>query len=163
MGYAATTIVIWGIQVNGNQARKMIALSHQCMSEYHDQQSCVITDECHHCGPFSKCTDPEKHDTVIKGKPWCHDFNINNDEDIDFFADGADSRIHSLHYDSEFDQFTFGIKYAANGYGCNDNIGKACQNVPLNVKEEWEKFCQPLLDKLRIQKKPDLQVINQTW
>ena len=152
MGYAPTNTVIFGIILTTQQVQEIFA---DKLKQAERKDEC-IGDYFFHIIPNSD----------LEMKPSTYRPDDRSFDDKRFYVEmqspGADSRINSLTFQPQVsDIHYFGIYCAANGYGCWDDIMMYIRNVPQKAKENWQKYCAPILAKHGVFDKPDAHICNQ--
>lgn len=160
MGYASTSIVIYGLKISEDIAKKIYA-------EEIDKNEGVFKDKNLYKGiyfrklPLSKL---DNHKQLTPVTPYKH-----HDEGIDSFvfypkmwAGEADSRVNSLIYEP-MKQHYLGIFIGSNGYAYNDKILHLIRKPPREAIQNFKDCIKPLMSKYRIMEEPDVILVNQVW
>ena len=145
MGYSAKTVLVYGIDLNDAQTRKVTAHIEKLIEEKE-----LPPEDTQYCG-----VDELMNEIDL---PW-----------VVMTYDGADSRLGGMNWLSEYDlnpknprscARTFGIDLGADG--ANMSVAQLLKKgVPKKVVSDWETKVAPLLKKFRITQKPKLMTISQ--
>ena len=131
IGYANTTILIYGIKIEEDIAKKIY---DSIGGEGFEEEIAKIIPE----SEIRK--DPS---FVHNDKQYYNDRFVPN-----LFSLNTDSRVHSLKYDEGFEHI-FGLDIAQNGYGRDDDIANFIQDksVAEKAKGIFDKYIIPFLNK----------------
>lgn len=148
MGYAATTVVILGVELEASECE---ALWDSMRSELKGKG---LSDERIESMSLHEAMDELGYATGSSDLRWA--------------AEGADSRIHNCGmYDKKDDLggYVIGLKVASKGYGANDDIPKA---ILMCSRPDWimdyeDSVGMLLADRLGMSRAPSAQVITQVW
>ena len=148
MGYASTTIVVYGVRLDGNDAEKL-----------YNHMNSLGTPGRGKYGEY-ECYADQLLDELNK--------KYGGDRYYpDVLSDDTDSRVNSLRFDFDDGWYShvFGVFIASRGYGCDDKLEKyICAKQPKQVLDVWNKVCKPMLDAAGIKNsKPDIVLVNQVW
>jgi hypothetical protein len=176
MGYAATTIVVYGVPVTQEQAKEindnLIENYEKAVKEGRERdytEALLAQEEKDFHLRTMRGEDEEKFLSRVKKnytplKSKLHDTGCGGTVyDVQLFADGADSRIDSMHYSEEGHDHYFGVYVGSKGYAYHDQIGKLAANIPKAAKANLEKYVRPVLKKMGIKDEPEVHLINQVW
>lgn len=141
MGYAQTTIVVWGVELTNKQAEDIY-------KKYFSG------------GEMSY----DKTDTTTNELSYVHrGQNIYRERYMpQMLADDADSRIHDMSYSEDSYRHAFGIYLASRGYAHTDKI----ENYLTPDKQalhNWDKYISPILKAEGINLEPSILLISQVW
>lgn len=145
MGYAATAIVVLGVQLSDVESKKLIDGIHAKL------------------GAVGIDSKDMEFDEILEawGCP---------QSDFEYFwgSDGADSRIHSTRFFSEHDRFgvyALGLMVASSGYGGAADIPKAIASCSRpDWREDFDETIGKLIsDVLGKKVKPEPLVVTQVW
>lgn len=127
MGYAATTNVIYGVELSNNQAEEFI----------NDLENILILHG-------ATQLDMYDSDAVMEA---CQKFLS-----LDYFVlrgQGADSRVHDCEWHNQDDplwHYVLGFNLGGHGYGCQDNLVAIIQApVDKKLKQQWDHILKPIL------------------
>jgi len=139
MGYAATTIAMYGVILTNEQAKQLHAK--------------LVED-----GHFDKYNGYTFKTNLPEDKSNCHRFNI------DMRGKGFDSRAENIEYfnghdERKWDIYVFGVFLASNGYAYTEDIGEYIQGKTLETaKKLWDELCKEY-----VEESPSLQFVTQVW
>lgn len=143
MGYAATTILVYGIRLDSIQAQEVYD---------HLQETDDLFES---DGEISM--DP--NDSLIE--PSVGKFRPRTRYYPNMYSEGTDSRIHDNTYEEGYDH-VIGLYVASNGYAYNDLLEDYL--VPNeDYTKNYDKYIQPILDSIGIDGRPKMIIINQVW
>lgn len=168
MGYSSTNIVQWGIQLTQNETEQLfnylesnnffvkdthgIKMDSKDLTEY----PCIPNLPSHIDG-----IEQPNYNVLPRYRKsrFVHNIEVR--------SDGTDSRIHSNNFNHDdlyevFDHF-FGVYCGSKGYAYNDKIKYIMDNIPSEAKDNFVKYCEPILKKLGINKSPEVQLFSQVW
>lgn len=160
MGYANTTIVNWGVQLTPNESEKLhdylrnnniLNDDYQFEDKDYTEYPCVPNLPSHIDGIEQPYYDTQPR---YRTPRYVHYVELCSDE--------TDSRIHSLVYEPGFIHY-FGIYCGSKGYAHTDNINHIMNNIPQKAKDNFDKFCKPILEELNLNSTPSIQVYSQVW
>lgn len=161
MGYAATSIVMYGVAIDEKVAQ---SIKKQEMREDNDE---LFSDDTMYSHNFyrqnhAKLTPQYQQLTPIT--PYSeHVKGVEADVfSPKMLADDTDSRIHSLTYESGMQHY-LGIYVASRGYGYQDDIIFFINHLPQEAMDNFQKVVKPLLEKYHISDTPEIHIITQTW
>ena len=151
MSYADTKIVIYGVKINSDIAKK------------------IYESELNEDGELS-CNDPEfmfhrkEEDQLFPITPYeQHDDGYDSTVfNVDLWSEGTDSRIHNNKYQPKRQHY-LGIYIASSGYAYTDNIKYFLKSTPLEALRNFEMLVEPLLKKYEIKEDPEVYTVNQVW
>lgn len=142
MGYAKTLIIIWGVSLTPEQAKKIYE-KYFSEGEFEYDVKDTLTEEIAY-----------EH----RGTPIYRERNMPQ-----MVADGADSRIDDLSYSKESDDHVLGIYVASKGYAYTDNIEEHIKNIGGKTFENFDKYIKPILQEEGISEEPKMRIMNQVW
>lgn len=167
MGYSNTSIVHWGVELTMEETIKLheylkqndllkkfmseeIVMDDSDLTEY----PCIPNLPTHLDG-----IEQPRYDVLprYRRSRFVHCVEVRSDE--------TDSRIESNHFDYEEDVeiHYFGIYCGSKGYAYTDDIKYIMKNIPQKAKDNFDKYCKPILQNLNINKEPEVQIFNQVW
>lgn len=155
MGYAATTIIMYGVPIDEHIAQKINTheMNHDIFNDKEMYKNCFYRKDYPNSG--------HKQPTPVTPYSF-HDFGGGDVFNPQMLSDGTDSRIHSNTFEQEHQHY-LGIYIASKGYGYEDQINKFLKEIPKEAIENFNNSIQPLLDKYQVKETPDIQIIEQTW
>jgi hypothetical protein len=142
MGYSNVTILMYGVTLNPEQAKALVAAFGVEAEEALDDLGMVPK------------TDLEKI-------PKCDMFVY----DAEIKSQGSDSRVDSNSYDPDYAEHVFGINcgdtydFQRKGIKMVDLIRK----IPERAKRNFNQYCLPVLVEAGIEIDPDMIIVNQVW
>jgi hypothetical protein len=156
MGYAATTIVMYGVAIDEDIAEQIKN------NEMHEDDG--FNDEKMYDNIFYRKNHegnryPQNEPITQYSE---HDKGMGEVFYPEMRSDGTDSRIASNTYEPGYQHY-LGIYIASKGYAYDDRINQFVKKVPQEAVENFKNAIQPLLDKYGVTDEPDIQIINQTW
>ncbi len=142
MGYGATAILVYGIKVSSEDAKKIY---EDCKEDFEGVGTMyyitedVLEEEIHH---------PQR--------------KIRHRYYPTMYSEGTDSRIHNLEFEERFNHVV-GLYIASKGYAYNDNIEDYLTPNQM-CEDNYNKYIVPMLEDLGIEKKePKILIVNQVW
>lgn len=152
MGYAITKILLYGIKLDPQNA----IIIDDYLSESELPSSNI----------FRKLDDYSIKKGIVQKLPITpYDQHQCGQEEvfhIDMLSDGADSRSDSLSYNEGCDSY-IGIVVCSAGYGTQDDFDYFLNNLPSEVINLYNTNVLPILEKHKIEAKPEIKVIVQNW
>lgn len=153
MGYAITKILLYGIKLDSQNA----ILIDDYLSEAELPSSNI----------FRKLDDYSIKKGIVQNltiTPYDqHKCGLGKEVfQIEMLSDGADSRCDSLSYNEGFESY-LGIVVCSAGYGTQDDFDYFLNNIPPAVITLYNTNVLPILEKYKIEAKPEIKVIVQTW
>lgn len=166
MGYQATNIVLYGVELTAAEAAKIF-------DEFNDEEEGLsfssfekkdywrvrpvgeyFKNRPNYVEPDLPFTPYKQHDNG-SGKSVVFDMQL--------LSEGTDSRIESLGYEEGYPHF-LGIYIASEGYAYSDDEVFFIQNCPEEAKNAFELNVRPFIEKMNIGDKfPKVRVVHQTW
>jgi hypothetical protein len=160
MGYASTSIVVYGVKISEDIAKKIY-------TEEFDKNEGMFKDDNFYNGIYFRklpMSNINSNQQLTPVTPYKH-----HDEGTDSFvfypkmwAGEADSRVDSLIYEP-MKQHYLGIFIGSNGYAYNDKILHLIRKPPKEAIKNFEDSLRPLMSKYRIIEEPEVRVISQVW
>lgn len=141
MGYAATTILVYGIRISNEDAKKIYEAFVDEEGEFQYDENDILLEERHH--PHRKIRPRERYYPNM-------------------YSEGTDSRIHDLLLEDGFEH-VIGLYIASKGYAYNDVIEDYLSPNQM-CEDNYNKYIVPMLDALGIEKQePKVLIVNQVW
>ena len=162
MGYASTSIVVYGVKIGEDVAKKIY-------EEEFDKNEGMFKDDNFYNGIYFRKLpigngNINGHQQLTPVTPYKH-----HGEGTDSFvfypkmwAGEADSRVDCLIYEP-MKQHYLGIFIGSNGYAYNDKILHLIRKPPKEAIKNFEDCLRSLMNKYRIIEEPEVRVINQVW
>lgn len=149
MGCAATSCLMFGVEVDQAQARELDVLLS------------VLAISAGACAADVKSGGPKDRLGVL-GSPW---------ESLSMRADNADSRVENVewidneHPSEQRARYFFGFDLGSNGYGARDDIAALALVGPAPaLLSLWEREIGPMLATIGFAAgEPSTRVVAQTW
>lgn len=158
MGYAATDIVLYGVEISEDVAQKIF--ENELNEDYEFSQpddSFFYRQVLEH----SRERYPQRQ-PVSPYKAHCSGIGSSVFY-LDLLSDGTDSRIETNKFDPGYNHF-FGIYIASKGYAYSDDIKYFIRNTPKEAVELFNRLALPILQKYGVEDiSPDIQLVNQVW
>jgi hypothetical protein len=144
MGYAATTILVYGIRISSEDAKKIY---EDCKEDFQEVGTMfystddILLEERHH--PHRRIRPRERYYPNM-------------------YSEGTDSRIHDLKFEEGYSHVV-GLYVASKGYAYNDNIEDYLMPNQM-CEDNYNKYIVPMLEELEIEKQePKILIVNQVW
>lgn len=144
MGYANTTVILFGVELSNEQAKKIYEERLEDTEEGnfpYEPEDCITTEVMytHHEKPVYK------------------ERNIPQ-----MLADGADSRIDNMVYSDDSNRHVIGVHLASRGYACDDKIEDFLTPSEKAISN-FNKYILPILNEENIETKPKIIIFSQVW
>jgi len=149
MGYAATTIVMYGVRLDTNDAKRFFDYMLDNYESFRDDRVFDLDEEDLLIEPDEILSNGRK----IKGRARY---------EPQMLADDADSRIHEMAYERGHSSVV-GLFIASRGYAWSDPL-EDFMSPDKRYTQNFEKYVQPILDALGIKSEPPkIILVNQVW
>ena len=144
MGYAATTILVYGIRISSEDAKKIY---EDCREDFREVGTMYF----------------DANDIQLE-KRENSQWNLRPRERYfpNMYSEETDSRIHNLKFEEGYSHVV-GIYMASKGYAYNDVIEDYLSPNQM-CEDNYNKYIVPMLDALGIEKQePKVLIVNQVW
>lgn len=167
MSYQATTIVLYGVKLNGEETEKLrnyIApgLSNEDCVPLEKAIRKIVPDSeisrIHYYPGIPNSVNNMDAPGNIRTSPREYHFP-------EVLSDNSDSRIHTLQFDMDegIDTHYFGIYCGSRGYAYADEIEEIINNLPEKAEDNFELYCKSVLEGIGITSTPKIHLVTQTW
>lgn len=152
MGYAQTTIIIWGVELADDEAKRIYdKLNKDFENREDDDDGELIPFDVKDC-----ITDEVSYNR--------RGVDVFRKRDIpQLLADGTDSRIDNLCYTERAERHVIGIYTASKGYAHSDKIEDYIPGPKQRTLDNYEKYILTILKEEGIERKPAIQIVSQVW
>lgn len=157
MGYASTTIVLYGTALSAEQAQKV----YDYVAENPDALM--------HADVVWRRLSANAPERFVQKKPIA---SMQYDEgldscvlDVQLLSDQTDGRVHDLQMELGFASY-FGIYAGSKGYAYQDDISSIVRSDPQRLDALFQKHAHPILKRVGIDPKQcqaQLHLLNQVW
>lgn len=137
MGYANTTIVMYGVRLSSEDAKKIF-------DKFYDEDEYEYTDSLIEYSDEDVITDIDRHRYYPN-----------------LVSEKTDSRIHCLEYEEGYSH-VFGLHIASNGYAYSDEL-ENFMTINDMCTNNFNKYCKPVLDEFNINLEPKILITSQVW
>lgn len=144
MSYATTVIVMYGVSLTLEQAKKVYEKYFIEGEDLKYDTKDTLTEEVSY---VHRVTGPVYRERNMP----------------QMVSEGSDSRIHSLAYDEDCSDHVLGIYVASKGYTYTDNIEEHIQNMGGKTFENFDKYIRPILEDQGIKEEPKMRIVTQVW
>jgi hypothetical protein len=149
MGYAATTILVYGVRLSPEQGKRVFDYMNDNFESFRDDRmfdyDCdnLLVEPGRDLGNGRKAGDRERYDPRM-------------------FSEGTDSRIHDLGYEPGYNAVV-GLYVASKGYAYSDNLEDFFTPDP-RYTVNFDRYILPILQELGIEvDPPKILIVNQVW
>lgn len=156
MGYAATTVIMYGVAIDEDIAEQ---IHNNEMNEDGEFNGEKMYDNVYYRKNHQGSRHPQQEPVTQYSE---HNLGMGYVFHPDMLSEDTDSRIHSNTFEPDHQHY-LGIYIASKGYAYDDNIKEFIKNIPPEAVENFKNAIQPLLDKYGVTDEPDIQIINQVW
>lgn len=158
MGYASTSIILYGVKLSEEQAE-------QIYEDYFDNEGLADLPSTPY---FRIITDYEIQKGRVQQYPISPYAQHSKGSlgssvfDTQLLSNGSDSRMDNQSYDEGMDHY-FGIYVASTGYGYEDTFNYFLNNIPQEAIDNYNNHVMDILKKYNIEENPSIEVVNQMW
>jgi hypothetical protein len=164
MSYAATVIVVYGVELTPDQTEKLrVSLKYDDDSVCPEGEIAIV--------PFDKLTvydsiPVKSSPSFVDGIQLHFDYHYRKEprhiHDAGCYSHDTDGHIHDLTFEKGRTH-TFGICCGSKGYAYSDKIEDIIANIPKRAKENFRDYCAPILKGIGITTEPSIRLVNQVW
>jgi hypothetical protein len=160
MSYESTMVVLYGIKISEEIARKIYE------NEFDKAEGTFKNQDMYKNVLFRRLSQNQNNEgkQLTPVSPYKH--HCEGTDSFVFYpkmwADNVDSRTNSLIYQPTRQHY-LGIYVGSNGYAYKDKILHFIRKPPREAIQNFQDCIRPLMSKYNILEEPDVQVVNQVW
>lgn len=166
MSYTPMILLIYGVYLDTSKVEKL--------KEICDLQGLIKDGECtavpkEALTAYTSIPCPEDRKYIYKDGiqiPFSYNNGLGRDRYLhgaDCYLPDGDSRCDKMCFDTESGEPNFFGIYCGEKGNRTDKLIEIAQNIPERVKENFERYCAPLLSAIGVEEEPKLDLIIQTW